>query len=44
MWTNLKLKTWLESNARLIDVLYLRTPADNSLRIYLFDPRQYAMP
>lgn len=38
IWTNGEVKTWLESNAELIDVWYLRRPENNFLRVYLFDP------
>jgi mannosyltransferase len=37
-WGNKEMKLWLEHNAELIEVLYLRTPDDFSLRIYLYDP------
>ncbi len=42
--TNSKMKNWLEHNAALIDVWYLRRPENNSLRVYLFDPLQIADP
>jgi hypothetical protein len=38
IWTNGEVKTWLESNAQLMDVWYLRRPENNFLRVYLFDP------
>jgi mannosyltransferase len=38
IWTNADVKTWLESNAELIDVWYLRRPENNFLRVYFFDP------
>jgi mannosyltransferase len=38
IWTNGEVKIWLESNAELIDVWYLRRPENNFLRVYLFDP------
>lgn len=38
IWTNGNVKTWLENNAELIDVWYLRRPENNFLRVYLFDP------
>ena len=38
IWTNGDVKIWLESNAELIDVWYLRRPENNFLRVYLFDP------
>jgi len=40
IWANPKVKTFLETNGRLIDVRYLRTPDDFYLRIYIFDPDQ----
>jgi hypothetical protein len=40
IWANPKVKAFIEENARLIDVRYLRTPDDFFLRIYLFDPSQ----
>jgi mannosyltransferase len=40
IWANPKVKAFVEENARLIDVRYLRTPDDFYLDIYLFDPRQ----
>ena len=40
IWANAKVKAFVEKNGRLIDVLYLRTPDDFYLRIYLFDPHQ----
>lgn len=39
-WANPKVKVFLEENAHLIDVRYLRTPDDFALKIYFFDPRQ----
>jgi hypothetical protein len=38
VWTNSEMKSWLEQKAELVDVRYLRTPDDFSLRIYLYDP------
>jgi hypothetical protein len=38
VWGNMTMKRWLESNAELIEVLYLRRPDNNYLRIYLYDP------
>ena len=38
IWANDQMAAWLEKNAELIDVNYLRTPEDISLRIYLYDP------
>ena len=40
IWANPEVKAFLEKNARLIDVRYLRTPDDFFLRVYLFDPNQ----
>ena len=37
---NPKVVSFLESDARLIDVRYLRTPDDFYLRIYFYDPNQ----
>ena len=44
IWTNGDVKTWLEGNAELIDVWYLRLPENNFLRVYLFDPVRTADP
>jgi mannosyltransferase len=44
IWINASVVNWLKDNARLIDIRYLRTPADLSLHIYLFDPSQLASP
>ena len=38
IWTNSDVKNWVEGNAELIDVWYLRRPENNFLRVYLFDP------
>ncbi len=38
IWLNSEVKFWLEDNAELINVWYLRRPEDSSLRVYLFDP------
>lgn len=38
VWGDLRKKEWIEQNAQLIDVLYLSTPEDNSIRVYLYDP------
>jgi uncharacterized membrane protein len=40
IWANPEVKAFLESDARLIDIRYLRTPDDFFLRIYFFDPTQ----
>jgi 4-amino-4-deoxy-L-arabinose transferase-like glycosyltransferase len=44
IWANGKVKAWLEKNARLIDIRYLRTPDEFFLRIYLFDPKYPTSP
>ncbi len=44
IWTNAKLKNWLEQNAVLIDVWYLRTPENNFLRVYSFDSTRTTVP
>jgi mannosyltransferase len=38
VWGDLRKKAWIEKNAELIEVLYLRTPQDQNIRIYLYDP------
>ena len=38
VWGNVTMKRWLESNAELIEVLYLRRADNEYLRIYLYDP------
>ena len=38
IWANPELKEFLESNAQLIDIRYLRMPDDLYLRIYYYDP------
>jgi 4-amino-4-deoxy-L-arabinose transferase-like glycosyltransferase len=38
VWGDLRKKRWIERNAELIEVLYLRRPQDLSLRIYLYAP------
>ncbi|HRQ37260.1 MAG TPA: glycosyltransferase family 39 protein [Chloroflexota bacterium] len=38
VWGNQEMKLWVENNAELIEVFYLRTPDDNDLHIYLYDP------
>jgi 4-amino-4-deoxy-L-arabinose transferase-like glycosyltransferase len=40
IWTNGEMKSWIEENAELIEVKYLRTPEDISLRVYRYDPEQ----
>jgi hypothetical protein len=44
IWTNGNLKNWLEQNAVLIEVWYLRRPENNFLRVYLFDPIRTTAP
>jgi mannosyltransferase len=44
IWANPKVKAFVEKNGRLIDVLYLRTPDDFFLKIYLVDPSQPLSP
>jgi uncharacterized membrane protein len=44
IWTNDEVKTWLENNAQLIEVWYLRRPENNFLRVYLFDPMRSTDP
>jgi uncharacterized membrane protein len=42
VWGNLPLKSWVEQNAELIEVLYLRLREDDfSLRVYLYDPAKH---
>jgi hypothetical protein len=41
-WANREMKWWIEQNAELVDVRYLRTPDDFSLRIHLYDPARKA--
>jgi hypothetical protein len=42
VWGNLPLKAWVEQNAELIEVLYLRLRDDDfNLRIYLYDPARH---
>ncbi len=40
LWANPKVKDFVEQNARLVDIRYLRMPDDFYLRVYLFDPHQ----
>jgi hypothetical protein len=39
-WANVDLKPWVEANARLLNVFYLRTPEYLNLRVYLYDPQE----
>lgn len=39
VWGNVPIRVFLEENAQLIDVLYLRLPEDDfNIKIYLYDP------
>lgn len=39
IWGNIPIRVFLEENAQLIDVLYLRLPEDDfNIKIYLYDP------
>ncbi|MGD8751590.1 MAG: glycosyltransferase family 39 protein [Anaerolineales bacterium] len=38
VWGNTRMKQWVEQNAELVEVFYLRLPDDFSLRVYLYDP------
>lgn len=38
IWGNMEMKSWIEKNAELKDVLYLRREDEYYLKIYLFDP------
>ncbi len=40
IWANPKVKAFLEGEAQLVDILYLRTPDDFYLRVYHFDPER----
>jgi len=40
---NREMKLWVEQNAELIDLRYLRTPDDFSLYIYFYDPERSKM-
>ena len=40
-WSALKKSQWVEKNAELIDVMYLRRQSDSQLRIFLYDPLQH---
>ncbi|HSG41980.1 MAG TPA: hypothetical protein VLA72_02385, partial [Anaerolineales bacterium] len=40
IWTNGETKVWVESNAELVDVWYLRRPENNFISVYIFDPNQ----
>ena len=38
IWGNMEMKAWIEQNAELKDVLYLRREDEYYLKIYLYDP------
>jgi 4-amino-4-deoxy-L-arabinose transferase-like glycosyltransferase len=38
IWGNPRMKAWVENDGELIDVRYLRTATDESLRVYLYEP------
>jgi 4-amino-4-deoxy-L-arabinose transferase-like glycosyltransferase len=38
VWGNKQMKLWVEQNAELVEVKYLRTPDDFYLRVYFYDP------
>ena len=38
IWLNGEIKAWLEDNAELVRVWYLRRPEESYLMLYLFDP------
>lgn len=38
VWGNLEMKYWMEQNAELKEVIYLRRENDFNVRIYLYDP------
>ncbi len=38
IWGNEVMKPWIERNARLVDILYLRRPNMDHLYIYLYEP------
>ena len=40
VWANGMMYEWLNDNAELIEVKYLRTPEDLSLRTYRYDPEK----
>ncbi|MBE2199768.1 MAG: glycosyltransferase family 39 protein [Anaerolinea sp.] len=44
VWGDLRKKQWIEQNAALIDVFYLRMPEDHHIRVYLYDPARAAQP
>jgi 4-amino-4-deoxy-L-arabinose transferase-like glycosyltransferase len=44
IWLNADLKAWLENNAQLVNVWYLRRPEENYLRVYFFDPASRKSP
>jgi mannosyltransferase len=38
VWGNMRMKDWMERNAELIDILYLRREDDAHIKIYFYDP------
>jgi hypothetical protein len=38
VWGDVRKKAWIEENADLREVFYLRTPGDKSIRLYLYHP------
>ncbi|HUG43779.1 MAG TPA: glycosyltransferase family 39 protein [Acidobacteriota bacterium] len=38
VWGSPARKRWVERNAELVEVFYLRTPEDLNLRVYVYDP------
>lgn len=44
IWLNGEVKSWLETDAELINVWYLRRPEENHLKIYLYDPARMTGP
>jgi mannosyltransferase len=38
IWGNMRMKNFLENNAELVDILYLRREGDAHIKIYLYDP------
>ena len=45
VWGNIPLRDFLETNAQLVNVLYLRLPEDDfNIKIYLYDPASNSAP
>lgn len=42
LWGNQEMKVWMERNAELMDVLYLRRENEYFIKIYLYDPARMA--